>query len=359
MSEKIIKFDDEGKKQEKVLLITTKNFMSFKGKTLQRSFSLRKIGFITVSQSSNEFIVHVPEEYDYRYVSEKRNLIIALICKGYFMCTNKKHLKFFLKPESDLSAYLTTKVHMKKKQSKIPTGPPVMLGSPNWEAIISKKQTVQEMFTEAGRESGRSGVIYSKDKKGISIDSFKCLKVLGKGAYGKVQLVEKIDTKELYAMKSLRKVDIIEQDQVEHTKAERMILAHTNHPFLVGLEYAFQTKDKLFFVLQFMRGGELFQHLKRDRVFDEQRAKFYTACMALGLGHLHSKDIIYRDLKPENVLMDNSGYVLLTDFGMSKFLKNNEQALSFVGTPEYLCPEIINNSGHSFPADWWSLGTLL
>jgi serum/glucocorticoid-regulated kinase 2 len=308
-------------------------------------------------------VIHVPEEYDYRYISDKRNLIIAIICKGYFMSTNKKYIRFFLKPEPELAAYLTTKALMKKKQSKIPVGNPVRLTMGNWETVLNNQQSIEKMFAVAESSSAgdqkNSATIYSKDKKTISIDSFKCLKVLGKGAYGKVQLVEKLDTKELFAMKSLRKAEIIEQDQVEHTKAERMILAHTNHPFLVGLEYAFQTKDKLFFILQFMRGGELFQHLKRERVFEESRVKFYTACMALGLGHLHSKEIVYRDLKPENVLMDDYGFVMLTDFGMSKFIKNNEQALSFVGTPEYLCPEIINNKGHSFPADWWSLGTLL
>ena len=110
-------------------------------------------------------------------------------------------------------------------------------------------------------------------------------------------LVEKKNTKELFAMKSLNKDDIIKKDQVEHTKTEKMILEHVNHPFLVGLAYAFQTSNKLYFIMQFMRGGELFQHLSNAKKFPEKQAKFYAMQIALGLGHLHSKDFIYRDLK--------------------------------------------------------------
>jgi len=127
---------------------------------------------------------------------------------------------------------------------------------------------------------------------------------------------------------------------------------------LVGLEWAFQTPEKIFFVMQFMRGGELFQHLKNAKRFPEARAKFYVALIASAIGHLHSKDIIYRDLKPENILMDDDGYVYLTDFGMAKFLKKDTLAMSFCGTPEYLAPEIITGEGHAKEADWWSLGIL-
>ena len=124
-------------------------------------------------------------------------------------------------------------------------------------------------------------------------------------------------------MKSLRKDALLERGQVEHTKTEKMIMEHVNHPFLVPLAYCFTTEDKIFFVMSFMRGGELFFHLRNSRRFSDERAKFYAACVALGLGHLHSQDIIYRDLKPENILMDDTGYVSLTDFGMAKHVPEN------------------------------------
>lgn len=182
--------------------------------------------------------------------------------------------------------------------------------------------------------------------------------MLGKGAFGTVLLVQKKNTKQLFAMKSISKDHIIKNDQVEHTKTEKMILEHVNHPFLVGLAYAFQTSNKLYFIMQFMRGGELFQHLSNAKKFSEKQAKFYAMQIALGLGHLHSKDFIYRDLKLENVLMDDNGNVSLTDFGMAKIVRDGEIARTFCGTAEYLAPEVLEGQGYDKTADWWSLGIL-
>jgi len=172
-------------------------------------------------------------------------------------------------------------------------------------------------------------------------------------------LVEKKDNKQIYALKSMRKEDIIEKDQLEHTKTERYVLEKSNSPFLVSLEYAFQNPEKIFFVMKFMRGGELFQHLRQSKRFDEARARFYAAQIILAIEHLHRMDVIYRDLKPENILMDEDGNVCLTDFGMAKVVRDGQLTTSFVGTPEYLAPEIIENKGHSKPVDWWSLGILI
>lgn len=159
-------------------------------------------------------------------------------------------------------------------------------------------------------------------------------------------------------MKSLRKDVIIDYDQIESTMLEKEILLKADHPFLVGMEYVFQTETKIFFVMKFVRGGELFMHLRKARQFSEKRAKFYSLTVALALGHLHTQKIIYRDLKPENILMGEDGYICLTDFGLAKILEQNELAHSFCGTPEYLAPEILQEVGHSFPVDWWALGIL-
>jgi serum/glucocorticoid-regulated kinase 2 len=124
------------------------------------------------------------------------------------------------------------------------------------------------------------------------------------------------------------------------------------------MDYVFQTKNKLFFVMRFVRGGELFTHLRKARKFTESRTKFYAYQVAMALGHLHKQNIVYRDLKPENILFDEDGYIALTDFGLAKTLKEDELAQSFCGTPDYLAPEIIQEVGHSFPVDWWALGIL-
>ena len=132
------------------------------------------------------------------------------------------------------------------------------------------------------------------------------------------------------------------------------------HPFVVKLHYAFQTNETLYFVTDFLNGGELFFHLCNEIRFTEARAKFYAAEMVLALEHLHSEGIIYRDLKPENVLLDNKGHIKITDFGLSKMKQgDNDLTNTFCGTPEYLAPEIVLNVGHTFGVDWWSLGMLL
>jgi serine/threonine protein kinase len=125
------------------------------------------------------------------------------------------------------------------------------------------------------------------------------------------------------------------------------------------LRYAFQSKDKLYFVLDYFQGGELFFHLKNNRRFEEDVARIYVGEIALALGHLHSLAVIYRDLKPENILLDDNGHVCLTDFGLSKDVDPQDKAHTFCGTPEYLAPEIVTGAGHDKAVDWWSLGILL
>ena len=148
---------------------------------------------------------------------------------------------------------------------------------------------------------------------------------------------------------------------MEHTKTERNVLGYVNHPFIVGLKMAFQSRDKLYFVLDYCAGGELFFHLSKVGKFSESRAAFYAAEIVLALEYIHQLDIVYRDLKPENVLLDARGHVRLTDFGLSKegISCSSSGANSFCGTPEYLAPEILNRQGHGNAVDWWSLGALL
>eukprot|EP00820_Chromera_velia_P028903 Cvel_11978.t1-p1 / transcript=Cvel_11978.t1 / gene=Cvel_11978 / organism=Chromera_velia_CCMP2878 / gene_product=RAC-beta serine/threonine-protein kinase A, putative / transcript_product=RAC-beta serine/threonine-protein kinase A, putative / location=Cvel_scaffold768:16140-17414(-) / protein_length=425 / sequence_SO=supercontig / SO=protein_coding / is_pseudo=false len=197
-------------------------------------------------------------------------------------------------------------------------------------------------------------------KEKVTLDDFTLLKVIGKGSYGQVMLVRSKYDGNVYAMKMLRKENIVKRNQVEHTKTERSVLEYISHPFIVQLVYAFQTAKKLYFVLEYCPGGELFFHLSRAGRFTEVRARFYSAEILLALEHLHSLNIVYRDLKPENVLLDAEGHVRLTDFGLSKEgIEDNFSARSLCGTPEYLAPEILNQVGHGKAVDWWSLGALI
>ena len=208
---------------------------------------------------------------------------------------------------------------------------------------------------------GRTKTMFSSHKtiKEVKLEDFKILKIIGRGSFGKVSLVEYIPTNEIYAMKSLKKDILIEQEQIENTILEKNILENINYPLLCNLIFCFQTEERIYFIMPFLSGGELFQHLRKFRTFDEPKVKFYSSQIALAIEYLHNKGIIYRDLKPENILMDEKGYLRLADFGMAKKLNNNEKAMSFYGTPEYLAPEIIIGEGHDKNADWWSFGILI
>jgi len=162
-------------------------------------------------------------------------------------------------------------------------------------------------------------------------------------------------------MKVLDKKHILEHNEVEHTLAEKNILQKIHHPFLVNLHYSFQTEDKLYFILDYINGGELFFHLQREKRFSEERVKFYGAEILLALEHLHANGIIYRDLKPENILITNQGHIVLTDFGLCKegIQSEDDRTGTFCGTPEYLAPEVLKGKGYGKAVDWWSFGSLL
>lgn len=167
-------------------------------------------------------------------------------------------------------------------------------------------------------------------------------------------------TGKLYAQKQLKKASIVVTKQlVDQTKAERTILESVRHPFVVKLYYAFQDHEKLYLILEYAQGGELFLHLATEKMFSEDVAAFYLASLVLALSHLHlNAGVVYRDLKPENCLLDAEGHLLLTDFGLSKVKTDDSACRSFLGTPEYMAPEILQGKEYDAAVDWWSLGAL-
>uniref|UniRef100_A0A8C8DMU5 Ribosomal protein S6 kinase n=1 Tax=Oryzias sinensis TaxID=183150 RepID=A0A8C8DMU5_9TELE len=198
----------------------------------------------------------------------------------------------------------------------------------------------------------------------IRPECFELLRVLGKGGYGKVFQVRKVvgaAAGKIFAMKVLKKAMIVRNAKdTAHTKAERNILEEVKHPFIVDLIYAFQTGGKLYLILEYLSGGELFMQLEREGIFMEDTACFYLAEISMALGHLHQKGIIYRDLKPENIMLNSQGHVKLTDFGLCKeSIHDGTVTHTFCGTIEYMAPEILMRSGHNRAVDWWSLGALM
>jgi serum/glucocorticoid-regulated kinase 2 len=212
-----------------------------------------------------------------------------------------------------------------------------------------------------GSGSIKIGVNYVESKQGsVKIEDFELLKVVGRGSFGKVMQVRKRDTGRIYALKTIRKAHIISRSEVTHTLAERSVLAQINNPFIVPLKFSFQNPEKLYFVLAFVNGGELFHHLQKEQRFDINRSRFYTAELLCALECLHGFKVIYRDLKPENILLDYSGHIALCDFGLCKLdMKDEDRTNTFCGTPEYLAPELLLGHGYTKSVDWWTLGVLL
>jgi len=194
----------------------------------------------------------------------------------------------------------------------------------------------------------------------ISAQDFIFRNVIGQGAFGKVMLVQKKNGKhagKVYAMKVLKKSVVAEKGQIEHTKSEFQIFSSIKHPFICRLRFAFQSEDKLYLVTDYYCGGSLFYHLRKASSFPEERARFYMSEILLAIEHLHSHQIIYRDLKLENVIMDVEGHIAITDFGLSKM--HCEIASTFCGTAEYMAPELIKGQTYGVAVDWWSFGILL
>ncbi|KAI6234436.1 Ribosomal protein S6 kinase [Aphelenchoides fujianensis] len=219
---------------------------------------------------------------------------------------------------------------------------------------------------EAATPSVKDGTVeyelheYADQSDKTNASEFELLNVLGQGSFGKVFLARKIagsNAGKLYAMKVLKKATLKVRDR-QRTKTERDILAQIRHPYIVRLHYAFQTEGKLYLILDFLRGGDLFTRLSKEVMFVEEDVKFYLAELVLAIEHLHSLGIVYRDLKPENILLDDEGHIKITDFGLSKERMGGNKTHSFCGTVEYMAPEVVNRRGHSSAADWWSLGVL-
>jgi len=200
-----------------------------------------------------------------------------------------------------------------------------------------------------------------KAGKAISIDHFDLIRVIGRGSYAKVLMVELKETKRLYAMKVIKKELVTDDEDIDWVQTEKHVFeTASNHPFLVGLHSCFQTPSRLFFVIEFVRGGDLMFHMQRQRRLPEEHARFYSAEISLALNFLHERGVIYRDLKLDNVLLDHEGHIKLTDYGMCKEgIRTGDTTSTFCGTPNYIAPEILRGEDYSFSVDWWALGVLL
>lgn len=197
----------------------------------------------------------------------------------------------------------------------------------------------------------------TRERRNFGLRDFELKETLGTGTFGRVRLVRHTEDDQYYALKMLKKSDIIRLKQVDHIKSEVQLLLMIMHPFIVNLWGHFQDDRRLYMVIEYVQGGELFSHLRREGRFSDDTAKFYASEIVLAFAYLHSMKIVYRDLKPENLLITTEGHLKITDFGFAKLVEDRTWTLC--GTPEYLAPEIIQSKGHGKSVDWWALGVLI
>jgi len=295
-----------------------------------------------------------------------------MVVEGHHLAYYKKDNKRDKAGEIDLSSAKDIyRVNYKKKKNCFQVGTPIRTFyccAPSESEMNEWIDILNEMIS-GGKDTTKpapsnvsevSTTTPTGEKK-MSMDDFDKVSVIGKGSFGKVFLVRKKDDKSVYALKVLNKKSIVERDEVEHTRYERDILTQISFPFLIKLHWTFQTPEALCFIMDYINGGELFYHLQNEGTFDVERVRFYSAQILASLEYLHSNGIIYRDLKPENLLISNSGNIIMTDFGLSKVLDDESggKTETFCGTPEYLAPEILEGKSYGTGVDWWSFGTLV
>ncbi|XP_070305300.1 serine/threonine-protein kinase N2-like [Salvelinus sp. IW2-2015] len=232
----------------------------------------------------------------------------------------------------------------------------------------SQEQPVIEPLSPPDLTQGRptrtlsTSSLRRQSKGPLCLQDFKLIAVLGRGHFGKVLLSEYKRTGSVYAIKALKKGDIVSRDEVDSLMCEKRIFETVNsshHPFLVNLFACFQTPEHVCFVMEYTAGGDLMMHIHAD-VFTEPRAVFYAACVVLGLQFLHDHKIVYRDLKLDNLLLDTQGYVKIADFGLCKEgMGYGDRTSTFCGTPEFLAPEVLTDTSYTRAVDWWGLGVLV
>mmetsp|Transcript_14688 Transcript_14688/g.42290 ORF Transcript_14688/g.42290 Transcript_14688/m.42290 type:complete len:346 (-) Transcript_14688:123-1160(-) len=190
------------------------------------------------------------------------------------------------------------------------------------------------------------------------LHDFDVRATVGTGTFGRVRMVriKGHQDKTPMALKILKKAEVIKHKQVEHVNSEKVILSMVEHPFLINSLTTFQDEKRLFMLMEFVNGGELFSYLRKEGRLQNDHARFYAGEIALAFSYLHHMNVVYRDLKPENLLIDCEGHVKITDFGFAKVVEDRTWTLC--GTPEYLAPEMIQSKGHNKTVDWWALGVL-
>ena len=352
-SDKINKINKYFWPQERNIIVTNKAIYNLKKFTLKRRIDLKILLGITISTSSEEFVIHCKDiDYDYHYSSPRRKMIIEIIAKNYEILSNEE-LQLFEIPDKSLKEYVTSKEEKEKQISF--TKIPLKAKRLNVKDYLFGNQSKTEIDTNKNTTLAK----HKYKQIQVTDEDFEKIKVIGRGYIGKIYLVKYKKDGKYYAMKMMRKDQILSEELNDNILLEKNILMGAQSEFILNLSFFYQTNERVYFITPFIKGGDLYHKLKKDIFLKEDLVRFYSAQIAITLQYLHDLGIAYRDLKPENILINEDGYIKLCDFGASIKLHGTEQNSNFAGSPEYASPEMINYQGHTRMTDWWSLGILI
>ena len=352
-TDKINKKDNYFWAQERNIIITNKAIYNLKKFQLKRRIDIKALIGITISKNSDEFVLHCKDlDYDYHFSSPRRKIILDILSNNYKAIFSQE-LKLFELPEKNLKEYVTTKEEKEKQNSY--TRMPKNANTLNIKDYLFGNQSK----TEINKIQSNIKLKHKFQNIKVNYNDFEIIKVIGRGYIGKILLVKYKNDGKYYAMKMMRKDQIISEELQENILLEKNILIEAQCEFILSLSFFFQTNERIYYLTPFIKGGDLYHKLKTDKFFKEDLVKFYSAQIAVALQYLHDLGIVYRDLKPENILLNDDGYIKLCDFGAAIKLHGVEKNYNFAGSPEYASPEMINYLGHTVMTDWWSFGILI
>ena len=322
-SDKVSKINSHGWKQERYIIITDKAIYNLKKLTLKRRIDFKTIMGITLSKISDEFVIHCDDiDYDYHYISPRKKIIVEILAKNYQIVRDEE-LKLFEFSLKSLSTFVTSKKEKEKQKNTT--------RMPNKNQIsVNDYLFGDQSKTDVKKIQPKKGIKKKSTFQNVKVEynDFEIIQIIGRGSVGKVALVKYNKDGKFYAMKSMRKDQLISEGLADNVLVERNILMEGQCEFILTLSFFFQTPERIYFVCPYIAGGDLFHKLKEEVFLKEELVRFY-------------------------------GFIKLCDFGASIKIRGTEKEYSFAGSPEYASPEMITYEGHTFMTDWWSFGVLL
>ena len=369
-SNKIIKINHYNISQDRFIVLTDEALYNFHKKKLKRRIKYDQIRGITYSKQNLEFVIHgTDDEYDYYYQSNERNLILRFIVKFYEE-QNGKTIKICKVDEKTLKNFVTGKKEKKKDKNFSKMDETKIIDTKEFleeSATLDKKMrsssismSQEEKIDDIVPVEIKTKIIFNKiiNINNPTLEDFKIIKIIGRGTFGKVYLVQYKNTKDYYAMKSIKKEYLNDENEIKSLLIDKKMLQNLNNPFLIGTKICFMTDERIYFIMNLIQGESLSEHMRIHKNKKEDQVKFYAAIIGLTIDYLHKNGIKYRDIRPDNIIIEKNGYLKISDFKISQLFKLKENNL-IKETSEYLAPEIINLNERKPESDWWTYGIII